>query len=149
MDILINILTRDILTSHVTEFINIIKGEPYEYWQEDHLKSELPGKYDLSIVTFLEGSIAGYIIASLKETGPYIHKFMVRKDFRRMKIGEKMLRFFEKNVSEKGYSSIELTVRDDNLQAIRFYERNLFVVIGKRIDSINNSILNIMHKQLV
>jgi ribosomal protein S18 acetylase RimI-like enzyme len=149
MDILIKVLQKDILESRVSEFIDILSGEPHEYWKEEHFKMDLPGKYDLSVVAFSGKSIAGYIIASLKEKVAYIHKFMVRKKFRNMSVGGKMLAFFEKNLFEKGFSFIKLTVREDNVMAIRFYERKLFTISGKRPDSTDNSTLIIMIKNIL
>jgi ribosomal protein S18 acetylase RimI-like enzyme len=149
MDILIEILQKQVLESRISEFVEILSTEPHEYWREEHFKLRLPGKFDISAVTFSGSFIAGYIIASLKETGPYIHKFIVRKEFRSMLIGEKMLTFFEKNLSDKGFSLIKLTVREDNVMAIRFYERHLFTIAGKRPDTADNSTLIIMTKNIL
>ena len=149
MDILIEILQKKVLESRIAEFVEILSAEPHEYWREKHFKLQLPGKFDISAVAFSGSSIAGYIIASVKDTSPYIHKFMVRKEFRGKVIGGKMLTFFEKNLSDKGFSLIKLTVREDNVMAIRFYERNLFTIAGKRPDSTDNSTLIIMTKNIL
>lgn len=149
MDILTDILQKSVLESHLPEFIEILRQEPHEYWREEHFGSELPGKFELSIVALTEGHVAGYIIASLKGNNPYIHKFMVRKDLRDKKAGTEMLDRFERNLRDKGYNSVDLTVREDNPKAIRFYERNTFRIKGKRTDSKDGSILIIMKKELV
>jgi ribosomal protein S18 acetylase RimI-like enzyme len=149
MDILIEILQKQVLESRIAEFVEILSAEPHEYWREEHFKLQLPGKFDLSAVAFSGSLIVGYIIASLKETSPYIHKFIVRKEFRSMSIGEKILAFFEKNLSDKGFSLIKLAVREDNGMAIRFYEKNLFTIAGKRPDSKDNSTLIIMTKNIL
>jgi ribosomal protein S18 acetylase RimI-like enzyme len=148
VDILINILTPDQLKSQLPEFIAILKDEPGEYWREGHFLLDLPHKFELSVAATEGHVIAGYIIASLKEEGPYIHKFMVRKDRRSQSVGRKMLDFFEKNIKEKGFSSVTLTVRKDNERAISFYRRNLFEVTGSRSDPADNSELITMTKIL-
>ena len=148
MDILITNLDRKCLENRISEFINILAGEPNEYWNESHFMLDLPNKYDLSVVVSVEGVTAGYIIASLKEDRPYIHKFMVRKDLRRMKIGEMMLNYFEKNLHKKGFFNIDLTVREENENAIRFYRKKKFVISGSRVDTSNNGLLLMMTKTI-
>jgi len=148
MDILISILTKDLLETRVAEFIDILADEPHEYWKEEHFRLPLDNKYDLSIVAITEPLIAGYIIASMKVDGPYIHKFFVRKEYRSKLIGEKMLRYFEKNIIRKGFGSVSLTVREDNPGAIKFYVRNKFEVCGTKTDGNDKSKLLIMKKPL-
>jgi ribosomal protein S18 acetylase RimI-like enzyme len=84
----------------------------------------------------------------VKENSPYIHKFFVRKEYRNRSCGKKMLLFFEKNITEKGYSFIELTVREDNARAIQFYLKNKFDISGKRTDLKDKSHLLIMTKKI-
>lgn len=148
MDILVTALTEEILKSRVSEFVEILADFPNEYWKEEHFTVKKDQKYELSVVALKGEEIAGYIIASLKSTGPYIHKFFVRKEYRNKSIGEKMLLFFENRVREKGYRTINLAVREDNESAIRFYVRNEFKITGKRTDSTDNSMLLIMTREV-
>lgn len=148
MDILIKTLSRDFLTGHVEEFIDILKSEPNEYWGVDNFLSELNSKYELSVVALDSGFVAGYIIASLKEDGPYIHKFMVRDTFRGKSVGKKMLDFFETKSARLNHHAINLAVLEENEDAIRFYEKNGFRVSGKRTDSKTGSPLLLMTKLL-
>lgn len=144
MDILITELTEEFIKSRVSEFLEILEDYPHEYWKEEHFLAEKDQKYELSVVALKGEGITGYIIASLKNNGPYIHKFFVKKEYRNRSIGEKMLLFFENRIREKGFRTINLTVREDNEQAIRFYLRNEFQITGKRPDSTDNSMLLIM-----
>lgn len=148
MDILISLLKKEFLEIHISEFIEILEEEPHEYWKETQFNLELPYKYGFSVVAYADSAIAGYIIASLKEKGPYIHKFMVKNSLRRMKIGEKMLRFFEKNLIENGFSTIDLSVIEENDEAIDFYRKNLFKISGTRIDSKDKTSLVILTKNI-
>jgi ribosomal protein S18 acetylase RimI-like enzyme len=148
MDILVKILTEDLLEKRISEFIDILADDPHEYWKEEHFKLQLDHKYDISVVAVNLSVIAGYIIASVKTNGPYIHKFFVRKEYRSKTVGKKMLHLFERNIVEKGYRSIDLTVREDNSRAVRFYIRNKFEVTGKRIAVKDKSTLLIMTKYL-
>lgn len=148
MDILIKILDREILESRIEEFVGILSAEPHEYWKEEHFRKDLPGKFDLSIVAITGNTIAGYIIASLKDSGPYIHKFMVRKDLRGRAIGEKLLQAFESNAQGNGYSSITLAVLEENEPAIRFYKRHDFILAGRKKASDGDYILFLMTKSI-
>lgn len=148
MDILVTALTEEFLKSRVSEFVEILADYPHEYWEEEHFIIKKDQKYELSVVALKGEEITGYIIASLKNNGPYIHKFFVRKEYRNKSIGEKMLLFFENRIREKGYRTINLAVREDNERAIRFYMRNEFKISGKRADSTDNSILLIMTREV-
>jgi len=148
MDILITALTEEFLKSRVSEFVEILADYPHEYWTEEHFIVKKDQKYELSVVALKGEEITGYIIASLKNNGPYIHKFFIRKEYRNKSIGEKMLLFFENRIREKGYRTISLAVREDNGRAIRFYERNEFKIAGKRADSTDNSMLLIMTREV-
>ncbi len=148
MDILITELTEEFLKSRVSEFVEILEDYPHEYWREEHFLAKKDQKYDLSVVALKEEEITGYIIASLKNKEPYVHKFFVKKEFRNRSIGEKMLLFFENRIREKGYRTTKLAVREDNEHAIRFYLRNEFKVTGKRPDSADNSNLLIMTREV-
>lgn len=148
MDILINILKKDLLEERLSEFIEILKEEPGEYWRETHFLLALPDKYEISVVATTGDTIAGYIIASRKDNEPYIHKFMVRKDLRGRSLGTDMLCFFEKNILKKGFSSIYLAVREENESAIKFYKNNMFTASGTRKDTVDTSHLIIMGKKL-
>lgn len=148
MDLLIDTLNRQVLEARIGEFVEILSDDPDEYWREEHFRSELPEKFDLSVVAFSNNSVVGYVIASNKGGSAHIHKFIVRKDFRSKSVGLKMLSFLEKILSERGFSAIELTVKEKNERAIRFYLTNSFTTVGKRTDSNDGSALVIMNKNI-
>jgi len=148
MDILVTTLSEDFLKSRVAEFVEILADYPHEYWKEEHFLVKKDQKYELSVVALKGEEITGYIIASLKNDGPYIHKFFVRKEYRNRSIGEKMLLFFENIIRDKGYRTISLAVREDNERAVRFYERTEFKTTGTRTDSTDNSMLLIMKREV-
>jgi ribosomal protein S18 acetylase RimI-like enzyme len=146
MDLLIRNLTSQDLEKHLDEFVGILSGEPHEYWTGEHFRTPLPLKFELSVAAFSGNMLAGYIIASLKEDGPYIHKYMVRKELRSMSTGKKMLDFFEKKILASGFNSIELSVMEENERAISFYRKNHFFETGRRKDSKDGTGLVILKK---
>jgi ribosomal protein S18 acetylase RimI-like enzyme len=146
MDLLIRTLTRQDLEKHLDEFIEILSEEPHEYWTGEHFRSSLPLKFEFSVAAFSGDRLAGYIIASLKEEGPYIHKYMVRNDLRSMSVGKKMLDFLEQKILDAGFNSIELSVMEANERAISYYRKNHFFEKGRRKDSKDNTDLVILKK---
>jgi ribosomal protein S18 acetylase RimI-like enzyme len=148
MDILIRTLTREDLHSHADEFVEILKSEPHEYWSKENFLAELPGKYQFSVLALSKETLAGYIIASLKDKGPYIHKFMVRDSFRSRSVGKMMLEYFERTAVEQNHWSVSLAVLEENTGAQRFYEKNGFSSEGSRTDSKTGATLLLMTKLL-
>lgn len=149
MDLLISVLGRKDLERHIDEFRSVLAHEPHEYWTGEHFLADLPMKFELSVAAFKKGKLAGYIIASMKQDGPYIHKFMVHPEMRGLSLGARLLDFFEKNIHEKGFSSVDLAVREENLQGIAFYERHGFFAKGRRKDKVDDSDLLLLRKEIL
>lgn len=134
------------MTENIQEFIEILKDEPGEYWQEEHFSKELFGKFDISMIALYNNTLACYIIASIKQEGAYIHKFMTSGKYRSKGIGSRLQYAFESKVKKLNLQRIFLTVLSENESALKFYENNGFIKIGKRIDSITHKALIIMEK---
>lgn len=149
MDYIIRNLTKNYLLENIIQFKNILKDEKYEYWDEKNFLIEKDLKFNLSLVISKENEIIGYIIASQKNSTAYIHKFMIKKEFRSFGIGSKLLKEFERNALKYNLYSIELSVIEDNTNAIKFYLKNNFKIIGKRKDIINNINLLILTKSII
>lgn len=148
MDIIITELTEEFLRKNIKSFIDIIAGDPYEYWGKEHFLKALPSKYKLSVCACSGEKIVGYIISSQKYDVAYIHKFFVSEGFRNKHIGQQLHNLFEKKSVHLGLRSMCLTVLAINENAIRFYERNGYSRESKRIDKINNIQLIVMKKLL-
>ena len=148
-DILIERLTKGVLKDHLESFIQILNNEPFEYWTNEHFLKELPLKYELSQVAFLDTQAVGYIIASKKTDAVYIHKFMVDSTYRDMQIGSRLQKVFEENAMHLGHKSVQLSVIHNNLAALRFYKKNGYTIFEERMDKINNIKLCSMQKTLL
>jgi ribosomal protein S18 acetylase RimI-like enzyme len=147
MDIIIKSLSKDYLERNIDEFINILKEFPYEYWNKKHFLLDLPRKFDLSLYALKDNMLVGYIIASQKEDYAYIHKFMVRNEFRSFGIGGKLQQGLEHNSLSLMLYQIRLAVYDFNKKAISFYLKHNYKVIGKRFDRDLRKLL-VMNKKL-
>jgi len=146
MDIIIETLSKEFLEKNIKDFIEILKDEPCEYWQEEHFKKELTGKFDISFIALNKNILVGYIIASIKQEGAYIHKFMTSTQYRRKGIGSQLQHTFESKVKKMKLQKIFLTLFSENKNTLQFYEKNGFNKIGERKDSITFRTLIIMGK---
>jgi ribosomal protein S18 acetylase RimI-like enzyme len=146
MDIIIKRLSKGFLGKNIQMFIDILKDEPDEYWQEEHFKKELDGKFILSFIALYKDDLVGYIIASVKQKEAYIHKFMALREYRSRGIGTRLQREFEAKVEQLDLQKISLTILFGNNKALKFYEKNGFNKIGERIDTITLKTLIIMEK---
>jgi len=139
MDLLINITSLKYLEDNYEKFIAILKSQKNEYWARENFLKELPNKFRFSLHATINESLVGYIIASSKNNTAYIHKFMVDRDHRGNKIGHHLLAKFYEITKQLNFNNIELTVERDNLQAIKFYQKNGFIISGSRCDSVTGS----------
>jgi len=149
MDIVINDISEEFLSQNVDSFIEILHRVPYEYWVRDNFLKSLPYKYKLSIYATTYGQIVGYIIASRKKTIAYIHKFMVKKEYRNLQVGKRLQIEFEEKVKENGLKTISLSVIKTNSDAIRFYEKNGYTMEQLKTDHVNKLELILMKKDLI
>lgn len=146
MDIVIEKLKEDFLLKNIQEFLDIIKDDPAEYWQEEHFKKTLPGKYEFSFIAHVQKQLAGYIIASQKQDIAHIHKFMVKPGFRSMGIGNALQKEFELHAKLLGIQKITLTVVSSNNAAINFYRNHGYTIEGLRDDAVTHQVLYQMSK---
>lgn len=143
MDIVIDKLTKNYLTQNIRDFIRITSFDKNEYWQQENFERELPGKYELSLYAIQNNQLIGFIIASQKTEGPYIHKFMVHPDFRSKKIGHQLFTRFQETTKQ----SVSLAVSTTNDRAVKFYMNNGFMISSSKIDSVLKTELYIMKKE--
>lgn len=149
MDLLIKKLNREYLKSHLVSFINILKNEPYEYWNEENFLIDIPDKFELSYYLELNEVLASYIISSIKLNKiAYIHKFMTCETYRGMGLGKLILEVFELNCKKREFRELQLLVIKSNKDAIKFYKINGFSILSNKIDSKNNIELLLMGKNL-
>ncbi len=148
MDIIIKNINKAFLKDNISTFIEILKKEPFEYWNESNFYYELPLKFNLSLSVIQKEKLIGYIIASKKDDSAYIHKFMVDKNYRGNNIGGIIQKAFEDNVLKVGLKSIRLSVLKNNDRAIKFYINHNYTIDGERVDSVNNIEILSMKKLL-
>ncbi len=102
-------------------------------WSVDSLTYELEkNPMALYIAAEADGKTAGY--AGLWKIGDegHITNVAVRPEFRRMKIGEKIIGALIESASREGIAHFTLEVRKSNMPAIKLYEKFGFRTEGVR-----------------
>lgn len=101
-------------------------------WPRQVFEMELKSKRSFKRVSRVGDVIAGYIIAWMVHDECHILNIAVRPEFRRIGIGENLMRDCLDYFSERGAKYAILEVRCTNVGAIRLYEKLGFRSIGIR-----------------
>jgi len=150
MDILIKKLNKEYLKSNLVSFIEILKFESYEYWNEENFLIELPGKFDLSYYLELNDVLVSYVISSIKQSKTaHIHKLMTDNGHRGIGLGKLILKVFEMNCKAQEINTIELSVIKSNEKAVNFYQNNGYIAFSDKVDSKNYIELLLMKKKIL
>ena len=96
--------------------------------------SALTNRQIYSLIAYSKNSIVGFLIARRVIDSFEINSFFISPSFRRMGIGEKLLKSFLKNSSEKKITSIYLEVMKSNKIAMKLYLKLKFLSYGLRKD---------------
>ncbi|MFV0269501.1 MAG: GNAT family N-acetyltransferase [Draconibacterium sp.] len=149
MGIVIHAIDKVFLAQNLSRFIDILKSEPDEYWDESNFLYELPNKYNLSLAACLGKELVGYIIASSKENRTsHIHKFMVDKNYRGKQIGQKLYDRFEIVAKSLLMEAVSLNVYSENERAINFYTKNGLQIDSRRKDTTSGRELILLTKNM-
>ena len=133
----ISIINKEQLSS-IIEFINDNNDE-FNYfknigWNIKSIESQLSKDNNYSLGYYEANNLAGVLIGdAIKNDKDYeleLHILFVSKDLRRKQIATKLLNYVEGN--NINFSKIFIEVAEDNLEAIRFYEKNNFVFLNFR-----------------
>ncbi len=100
-------------------------------WTKENIKNHLKKENNYSIALINENKIYGFLLGEkILNTNNFdleIHIMFVSKKMRRNNIGSSLLNFIETNRKKTNISKIYLEVSENNLEAIKFYEKNNFV----------------------
>ncbi len=129
-EIQISDLKKNFLSERIDAFIEIDKVIGHELWGQENFLSEMPDKWDLSLVALFNDELIGYLIASRKELSIHIHRLAIDQQFQSAGVGKSMV---SKLVTKAKLWKlpISLKVHYENLHAIAFYQKIGFKVVGK------------------
>lgn len=112
-----------------------------DFWTFSMLKQELKNIQNLNshyFVAKLQNKIVGFtgILTIIDEVN--IMNIVVRKDSRKLGIGSSLLKFIINFAKTQNITSITLEVNENNIAAIRLYEKYGFQKVGIRKKYYNN-----------
>ena len=100
-------------------------------WNEEAFISELPSKFESSLLLFEGGDLVGYGIVSQKEKAFHLHKFVINPSLKSKGLGQ----FLMDNLLEhNNYQPLTLKVEISNIDAIIFYLKKKFIFTEKSGD---------------
>lgn len=110
-----------------------------DFWNENILKSELQNPFSTYIMAKLESKIVGFagMIDTIDQME--ITNIVVKKDYRKNGIGNILLNKLISLAKENKKTEIILEVNENNISAIKLYEKNGFKKCGLRKRYYNNT----------
>ena len=117
-------------------------------WGFKNIKSHFQKNNNFSIGYFYKNKIYGILIGekiiNKTQFDLDVHIMFVSKYFRRNNIGSSILKNVEINKNSNKITRVYLEVAENNLRALRFYEKNNFVFLKFRHNYYknNNKIIN-------
>tara|TARA_Y100001970_G_scaffold253038_1_gene327381 strand:- start:168 stop:644 length:477 start_codon:yes stop_codon:yes gene_type:complete len=107
-----------------SEFLNI-------GWSHENIKNHFEKENNFSIGYLYQNKLSGVLIGEIIPTNECyeleVYIILVSKGLKRKKIGTNLIRYIESNRQLLDISKIYLEVAENNLSAIKFYEKNNFV----------------------
>ena len=100
----------------------------HEAWTEEAILKELPDKFNLSLLLFVDNELVGYLLNSRKLNIFYVHKFVIAPEIAGNGIGSMIMNYIK---SSNQMEAIELKVSKTNDKAIRFYQKENFVIANE------------------
>ena len=110
-------------------------------WHESTFKGEIqhrPISYPLVVVHMTLNKVIGYVIFWVIGEEVQINNIAVHPDFRRLGIGEQVLRQVIEQVKWGGANFVTLEVRPSNIGALILYKKIGFKMLGVRKDYYTN-----------
>ncbi|CAH0525778.1 GNAT family N-acetyltransferase [Vibrio hippocampi] len=83
------------------------------------------------LVAELQGEIVGYGVCK----DNFIHILMIRPNIQRKGLGSSFLAHIETSMVSSGHNVLKLETFNTNTQAIRFYEKNGWVIVNQETDT--------------
>ena len=135
---MMNINIKRMDSSHIKALSEIEKECFSTPWSEESLKEELNNKFARFFVAECDGKASGYIGAHNILGEVYITNVAVSTAFRRMGIGEKLIKTLVDFCGNEGMEFVTLEVRRSNEAAKKLYSKMGFEEVGERKDFYEN-----------
>ena len=101
-------------------------------WSRASIASELENEWSLWLVAEDGGTVVGYVGSQLVPPEADMMNLAVDAAWRRQGVAQQLLHTLFSALRERGITSLALEVRDSNTSAQALYEKNGFVLAGRR-----------------
>lgn len=119
---------------------DILVADFDDFWNYNVFKSEIENPNSKYIKAKFDGKIVGFAGIWKSVDDVHITDIVTAKDFRKNGIGSRLLEnLIDLAKREKGISSITLEVNENNIPAIKLYEKFGFKNVGLRKKYYNNT----------
>lgn len=88
---------------------------------------------NILLIACLNGEVIGFIHAYYSFGKGYIEAIAVKREYRSMGIGSRLLNEAEKTLYKRGVEKVKLNVKNHNLKALSFYLKNGYIIDGVTI----------------
>ncbi len=134
---------KNITAENLAELTNLIYSEKKEFdfflklgWNNKNIENHLKKTNNFSLGCFIDKKICGILIGEKVinnlQFDLEVHIMFISKSYRRNNIGTEMLNYIEISKNITNISKLFLEVSENNLEAIKFYEKNNFVFFNFR-----------------
>lgn len=127
-----NIKIENMTIEDFEKIKDILISDFDDFWTPDILKSELIGDNKKYIVAKFADEIVGFAGVMINFTDLEIMNIVTKKSKRKMGIGSLLLKNIIEKFSKGDIENIFLEVNENNIIAIKLYEKMGFENIGKR-----------------
>jgi len=123
-------LTNELAIERASDLVILDSSQGDDYWHEENFVSQLPGKWDLSILASDEaGKLLGFAIASRPDPRrAHLHRIVIAKAYRGKGHGRQLLEELKRRARKMGLRQLSLKVANDNAYAKRLYSSMNFTV---------------------
>lgn len=114
-------LTAEIVERHGNELISLNDAD-WDYWTKENLAADLPGKWQHSLIAYVDSNISGYAIASRTTEGIHLHHIVIAASLRSLGLGRILIARIAIKAAQEGARIMTLKVYKTNTRAICLYE---------------------------
>ncbi len=130
MNLLVNYHIRWMIRADMPHVLRIEHQSFDSPWNDEDFARCLRQRNIIGMVALLGEEVVGHMIYELCKTRLQVINFAVRKDIRRMRVGEAMVKKLKSKLSLFGRNKIRLEVRETNLVAQLFFRDQGFRAVN-------------------
>lgn len=118
--------------NHLEAVFNLAQKSNLSFWSLEDYRSEILRSDSVCLIVKSKEKIIGFLVARLIRQNKYaeLYNIAVDKDFRRNKIGARLLEKLVKCCKDNDLQNILLEVRESNTAAIKLYSKLSFTILG-------------------